>query len=50
MSTITGSKFLVVSHDFPVVFQVFRNIHEYANEVIYIYEHWMKKIVKLHHL
>ena len=38
-STITGSKFPVVSHDFPVIFQVFRNIHEYANEVIYIYEH-----------
>ena len=29
--------------------QVFINIHEYANEIIFIYDHWMKVLMKLYH-
>ena len=36
-----GSFFLVItyfllSNDFPVIFQVYMNIHDYANEIIFI--------------
>ena len=54
MSTITWSKFLVLltffANDCLVIFKIFINIHEDANEKIYIEDHRMKKLVKLDHL
>ena len=29
-------------HDFSLISNIFINIHEYANLIIYISEHWMK--------
>lgn len=54
-STITNVPLLVIayfllSNDFPVIFQVFLNVHEYENEIIYIWGHWMKELVELYHL
>ena len=34
---------------FSLIFKVFINIHEYANEIIFIYDHCMKGLVKLYH-
>ena len=52
---MTGSKFPVViyfflSNDFPVILQVFIHIHEYANEMFFIFGHQINKFVKLYHL
>ena len=35
--------------NFPPHFYVFINIQEYANEIIFIKDHWMKGLVKLYH-
>ena len=42
---------LVILYVHPLIFlrffyfitKVFINIHEYANEIIFIFDHWMKK-------
>ena len=31
------------------MFEVFINIHEYANEIIFILDHWMKGLIKSYH-
>ena len=41
---------LLFSNDFPVIFQVFINIHEHANEIFCIYDHRMKELIKLYNL
>ena len=33
---VSGQYIFLLSNDFPVNFQVFINIHEYANKIIYI--------------
>ena len=47
---VSGHYIFLLSNDFPVNFQVFINIHEYAKKIIYIYGQWMKELVKLYHL
>ena len=33
----------------PQLFEGFINIHEYANEIIFIQDHWMKGLIKSYH-
>ena len=35
-------------NDFTSIF-TFINAHEYANDIILLYDYWMKGLVKLHH-
>ena len=50
-------KALVILYVHPLIFliffslitKVFINIHKYANEIIYIYDHRMKEFIKLNH-
>ena len=34
---------------FSLITKLFINIHEYANEIIFIKDHWMKELIKLNH-
>ena len=38
-----------LSNRFLFFFKFFRNIHEYANEIIFILDHRMKVLVKMYH-
>ena len=34
-----------ITQFFSFIFEVFNNIHEYANEIIFILDHWMKILI-----
>ena len=38
-----------LSNDSPVIIQVFITIHEYANTMIYIFNHRMNGLVQMYH-